>query len=389
MADIVGPELDSLATEVVEGVRQQVPELRFLFEGEAGERCRLGFIEFFEVLIEGAAASDPAVAGSARRQHEAFVTRAFLEGVEIDGVLAVYQAGARIVWNRLAAAGREAGVPPDQMYLLVKILLDRLEQMSATSADIYERLRGEPANLLGQHRRRLLQLLVQEVAPATDSVADLARQARWRVPERVACVAVGDGADRRGRAPIGLTPDVLTDFDRPDPFLLLPAPELPGRETMLGQSLAGATYAIGPSVCLGDAPVSLRLARRALVMVREGMLSPEAGAVRCDDHLPTLLLAGDEDCMRILTDKALAVFSDLPPERRLRLSETLLTWLSAGSSLVDVAEQLTVHPQTVRYRMRQIEALVGVDLADPARRFELLLALRFWLLSQKRTIPGW
>jgi len=35
-----------------------------------------------------------------------------------------------------------------------------------------------------------------------------------------------------------------------------------------------------------------------------------------------------------------------------------------------------VHPQTVRYRMRQLQATFGESLKDPAARFEMELALR-------------
>jgi DNA-binding PucR family transcriptional regulator len=41
-----------------------------------------------------------------------------------------------------------------------------------------------------------------------------------------------------------------------------------------------------------------------------------------------------------------------------------------------VAQHVHVHPQTVRYRLRQVEDLFGDQLRDPDRRFELEVALR-------------
>jgi DNA-binding PucR family transcriptional regulator len=35
-----------------------------------------------------------------------------------------------------------------------------------------------------------------------------------------------------------------------------------------------------------------------------------------------------------------------------------------------------VHPQTVRYRLKQLRELFGARLEDPEARFELALALR-------------
>ncbi|MYT26807.1 PucR family transcriptional regulator, partial [Streptomyces sp. SID7760] len=42
----------------------------------------------------------------------------------------------------------------------------------------------------------------------------------------------------------------------------------------------------------------------------------------------------------------------------------------------EAAKALSVHPQTVRYRMRQLEKLFGPGLRDPRTRFELEMALR-------------
>lgn len=81
---------------------------------------------------------------------------------------------------------------------------------------------------------------------------------------------------------------------------------------------------------------------------------------RCDQHLSTLLILADEDLARTL--------------RRRRLAP--LAWLQLGENAAEVAQQIHVHPQTVRYRLRQIQELFGDQLRDPDLRFELQLALR-------------
>lgn len=48
----------------------------------------------------------------------------------------------------------------------------------------------------------------------------------------------------------------------------------------------------------------------------------------------------------------------------------------SGSNVPDVAARLHVHPQTVRYRLRQLEKLFGDALHDSDARLELILALR-------------
>ena len=46
-----------------------------------------------------------------------------------------------------------------------------------------------------------------------------------------------------------------------------------------------------------------------------------------------------------------------------------------------------MHPQTVRYRLRQIQELFGAALANPAARFDLEVALRARQLL-RRAVPG-
>ena len=75
----------------------------------------------------------------------------------------------------------------------------------------------------------------------------------------------------------------------------------------------------------------------------------------------------------------------LRPGQRDRIAETLLAWLQSGENAAEVAQQIHVHPQTVRYRLRQIQELFGDQLRDPDRRFELQLALRLRQLTGDRT----
>jgi DNA-binding PucR family transcriptional regulator len=58
------------------------------------------------------------------------------------------------------------------------------------------------------------------------------------------------------------------------------------------------------------------------------------------------------------------------------LSQTLLTWLQLDRNASEVAARLHIHPQTVRYRMRQLDQLFGDQLRDPDARLELEIALR-------------
>ena len=57
-------------------------------------------------------------------------------------------------------------------------------------------------------------------------------------------------------------------------------------------------------------------------------------------------------------------------------SATLSAWLGNLGAIAPTADQLGVHPQTVRYRIARLRELLGEQLDDPEARFELQLALR-------------
>ncbi|MFE0188059.1 PucR family transcriptional regulator [Streptomyces sp. NPDC058989] len=203
-------------------------------------------------------------------------------------------------------------------------------------------------------------------------MAELARVAGWPLPCTVMLVAVGP-------APSGSplwVPDgsaLLAGPDGQRTCLVVPEPDH-RTGAMLARLLRGRTAAMGPAVPWEESGVSLRWARRLL-----DLNPPAAGTgtrlARVEDHLLTLLLLQDEHLNRLFIRRRLHPLTGLQPGRRERAAETLLAWLETGS-LPQAAKRLKVHPETVRYRMRQIESLFGSDLYDADARFALVTALR-------------
>lgn len=98
------------------------------------------------------------------------------------------------------------------------------------------------------------------------------------------------------------------------------------------------------------------------------------GLFRYEDLVLERVLAGDSEARQAFICLWLG-----PLERARhgdRLIETLLHWVRHRFSVNDVAAELGVHPNTVRYRLEQIGGLVGRDLLDPETQFELQLLLR-------------
>jgi sugar diacid utilization regulator len=157
----------------------------------------------------------------------------------------------------------------------------------------------------------------------------------------------------------------------------VPDPDAPGRHAELSAALDGAAAALGPTVPLDLAAQSLARAQAAFGL-QESAVLPSASPLISDEHLPDLLLHGDGALAADLAARALAPLHELREGVRARLRETLRAWLDEPGQVSRVAERLSVHPQTVRYRMAQLRELFGERLDEPEARFELALALRVW-----------
>jgi hypothetical protein len=302
------------------------------------------------------------------------------EGRTLDALQDALRLGARVAWRWLCEA--DAGLDRRELSRVGEAVFAYLDELAAACAQGYAEARVQAA---GDRQRQLLGAIVSDPPPRAELVASLARAAAWVVPARVAVVVLG-GRQQDG---LVLPPGVLADWTGPEPCLLVPDPDGPGRQAALDRALSdrapgdraqrGRPAAIGPSVPLARAAQSLRWARHALALARAGVIP--AGPIRCEEHLSTLLILADEDLAAALRARRLAPLARLRPAQRDRIAETLLAWLQLGENAAEVAQRIHVHPQTVRYRMRQIHELFGDELRDPDRRFELQLALRIRTLS--------
>ena len=133
----------------------------------------------------------------------------------------------------------------------------------------------------------------------------------------------------------------------------------------------------GPAQTIGDLRRARREADRALQVLRRR--GESHGAVHYDDvYLESLLIR--------LVDAAIEDRDGLRgPLQRVQRNDreqgkdymaTLACFLEAGGDIRQVAERLTLHPNTVRYRLRRIEEISGLSLADPMTRLSALIQLR-------------
>lgn len=113
-------------------------------------------------------------------------------------------------------------------------------------------------------------------------------------------------------------------------------------------------------------------ARAAMSAHRSAGGWPEAPRpVRSEELLPERALAGDGHARRHLVDH---VYLPLLGARG-TLIETLSAYFEHGSSLEATARHLFVHPNTVRYRLKQVTTVTGLAATAPRDAFTLQIAL--------------
>jgi hypothetical protein len=113
-------------------------------------------------------------------------------------------------------------------------------------------------------------------------------------------------------------------------------------------------------------------ARAAMSAHRAASGWPEAPRpVRSEELLPERALAGDGHARRHLVDE---VYLPLLAARG-TLIETLSTYFEHGTALEATARHLFVHPNTVRYRLKQVTTVTGLEATAPRDAFTLQIAL--------------
>ncbi|MEV6012332.1 helix-turn-helix domain-containing protein [Streptomyces sp. NPDC051976] len=301
------------------------------------------------------------------------------EGRSLDSFQSALRLGARVAWRRVNALVDADLLPRGALAAFGEALFLHLDEMAAAATSGYKEARLHTAGELQQRRTRLIDLLTADPPVSAEAIADLAHSAQWQVPRELAVVVTDHALAPESIRPI-VPPEFLARFDEQPGCIVVPDPKGPGRARAIAGALHGLRVVIGPTVPLDEGARSLRWALQALGLSRRGIL-PRTGVVQCADHLSTLLLFQDESLVQALVQRHLLPLDEVRPPQRERLAETLLCWLQCGHNASEVATRLAVHPQTVRYRLRQLDEIFGDRLHDLAAQFEMQLALHALALT--------
>ncbi|MCW2500881.1 MAG: transcriptional regulator [Frankiales bacterium] len=144
------------------------------------------------------------------------------------------------------------------------------------------------------------------------------------------------------------------------------------------RSRHGAIGIGGPTEGTSSLPRSFDEAQRALEL-RSKSRSPY-GVTAFDDLGIYRILAGGERGgeIDVFVRQWLGRLLDYDHNRHATLVETLAEYLDCGGNYDLTAETLLIHRSTLRYRLRRIRELTGLELSDVDNRLNLHVATRAW-----------
>ena len=391
------------------GMVRDLPEYRHVADEktwtEIRQILRVNTPVFYSVVIDGRLATDEEV--SAARY---FARRRVHQGVPLRGHLAAYRNGMWLLWGELVS--RVSGRPELQRELLLRAAwaFRHLETLSAAVTEAYYSEQEGQA----RHRDRTLRDLFDEIlaggpssieelkARAHSIAVDLDRDFRVVVltprragdtptvlPSAAVAITVAQSA--------GLTVEQIIAVERNRELLIVVpscGPESEVKlESLARSSLAEALVPGGPEApevaigVSGDA-TGIEGVRQAY---REARRAIEIGRVfRAEDFLYFYeswvlhdVLEGGASAGRRLVSRSLGPLLERGETGR-RLVETLESYFRAGANLKVAAGMLGIHPNTLAYRMRQIETMTQNDPSDPEDRLRLEIALRLLAIERKK-----
>ncbi len=379
---VLRERLPAIASTTVTAVVDEVPDYRGALGGSAGDTIeravQMAIAGFLKLAGAGRDVDPSTPLGPTREGAYALGRGEARGGRSMDSLLAAYRVGARVSWRELARAAAEAGLPATTMAKFAELLFAYIDELSAASVAGHTDELTTSGRVRERYRERLGQHLLARAG--VEALTAAASRAEWTPPTTLTAVLLPAEQDRRALSSLGA--DVLqvgedlpgieeVDRDHPLTLLLVPDADGPGRLHLL-RVLAGRHAVVGPPRPWDDARSSYDRAARTARLARPG----RAGApVDTEQHLADLVLTADPQALADLRAHALAPLDDLPSGTRDRLAETLLSWLLHQGRRDEVAAELHVHAQTVRYRMGQVRELYGDRLGDPAVVRELVIAL--------------
>ncbi|WP_372728502.1 PucR family transcriptional regulator [Nocardioides sp.] len=361
--------LPTVADKAVTAIIAEVPSYDGALSGSMGENIRSAVqiaLGGFLSLASGGRGADPQTPTAPAVEGAYQLGRGEARsGRSTEALLAAYRVGARVSWREMSTTAVANGVDAETLVPFAELVFAFIDELSAAS------VAGHTDELAttGRVRQRMLERLAGQLlgGASPETVLASAEQAGWEPPETLTAVLVPESQVRPALTSLPATTLQAVDVPDLDGAALLLVPDMHGSSrAVLLRALADRGAIAGPSRPWLAARASYDRALRARSL---GLVDDT------EAHLPALVLRADPEALADLRAQVLAPLADLRPGSAEKLAATLRSWLLHQGRRDDVAAELFVHAQTVRYRMGQLRELYGEQLDDPASVLALVLAL--------------
>ncbi|MEU9508945.1 helix-turn-helix domain-containing protein [Micromonospora sp. NPDC048170] len=382
VAGALHDRLPLLAEHTVTAITAEVPSYSGTLTGQMREKIetavQIALGTFLQLIgrCQGGDPSTPLV--GALEAAYALGSGEARSGRSMDALLAAYRVGARVSWREMSTTTVQGGLSAATVAEFAELLFAYIDELSAASVAGH----ADELASVGRARRRNLERLTQRLlaGEAEEVLLRSAESADWPPPQTLTVVLLPRANLRAALA--RLHPHTLESGDDPpaggagEDLAVLLVPDTHGdRRRQLARVLHGRRAVLGPARPWAQVASSYQRVVRALSL---GLRPADDGpALDTEEHLAELVLSTDPEGLADLRARVLAPLAPLPPGTADRLTETLRSWLLHQGRRDDVAADLFVHPQTVRYRMGKLRELYGERLTDPATVLDLTLALAY------------
>ena len=286
-------------------------------------------------------------------------------GRTTEALLAAYRIGARVAWRELSSTAVAAGLPSQTLVELAALVFAWIDEVSDASVAGHADELATTGRVRQQMLSRLSRMILRGDPP--DALDAAAERAGWARPTTLTAALVPAAQVGPVLAMVSQATLVLNDVAELEDVTLLLVPDVHGRgRAALLRVLEGRGAICGPAKPWLDARISFERAVRA----REAGLETDT-----DKALVPLVLDADPEARADLRAIVLAPLADLRPATAEKLTETLRSWLLHQGRREEIAAELFVHPQTVRYRVGQLREVYGERLEDPRWLLALTIAL--------------
>lgn len=353
---------DELAGSIADTVLAQVPAFERAFGADRFRADVAASLGLLHALADGDRG-----AAEGRRYLAKVGAKHARDGIPLEDSLRAWQVAGRVIIGYSSTVADDLGVSAAEAVEVVDALLTTIESVQRLVAGAHREAEVQLQQTSAQHRasfvRSLLTGRVQISARAQASAHGL-DPSREYVAVRISCTdearlerivaSVTRGAEQRGAA------GAVALIDGHLGAILASAPP----------DLQGAVSGVGPPRSVERLHESFAMATRAL---HTALALGLHGTHAFDDLALEAAVVADTAVGAVLARRHLDPLGENAIARELR--ETLREYLAAGLNVEQTAARLTVHQNTVRYRLAKFEELTGARMRDPKTQFEVWWAL--------------